>query len=62
MTIVSTDPEPTGDEGTITVLDPSRPPMAALMTRIGVEVEPGLFQRALTHRSFAYENGGLPTN
>lgn len=25
-------------------------------------LEPGLLQRALTHRSYAYENGGLPTN
>jgi ribonuclease-3 len=46
----------------VTLLDPTRPPMTDLMTRIGVEVEPGLLQRALTHRSFAYENGGLPTN
>jgi ribonuclease III len=26
------------------------------------DVDPGLLDRALTHRSFAYENGGLPTN
>ena len=25
-------------------------------------LEPELLERALTHRSFAYENGGLPTN
>jgi ribonuclease-3 len=25
-------------------------------------LEPGLLDRALTHRSYAYENGGLPTN
>lgn len=25
-------------------------------------VEPGLLERALTHRSYAYEQGGLPTN
>jgi ribonuclease III len=29
---------------------------------LGVDVEAGLLQRALTHRSYAYENGGLPTN
>lgn len=29
---------------------------------LGVAVEPDLLQRALTHRSFAYEHGGLPTN
>jgi len=30
--------------------------------RLEVDVDPGLLERALTHRSFAYENGGLPTN
>nr|WP_246284212.1 ribonuclease III [Nocardioides perillae] len=25
-------------------------------------MDPGLLERALTHRSYAYENGGLPTN
>jgi ribonuclease-3 len=29
---------------------------------LGVAVEPSLLDRALTHRSYAYENGGLPTN
>ncbi|PRX95636.1 ribonuclease III [Allonocardiopsis opalescens] len=29
---------------------------------IGVAVDPVLLERALTHRSYAYENGGLPTN
>jgi ribonuclease-3 len=28
----------------------------------GVELEPKLLELALTHRSYAYENGGLPTN
>jgi ribonuclease-3 len=27
-----------------------------------VTLNPGLLERALTHRSYAYENGGLPTN
>lgn len=26
------------------------------------ELDPALLERALTHRSYAYENGGLPTN
>src|SRR5204862_6816361 len=26
------------------------------------ELDPELLDRALTHRSYAYENGGLPTN
>ncbi|AUH40259.1 ribonuclease III [Streptomyces sp. CMB-StM0423] len=30
--------------------------------RLEYELEPALLVRALTHRSFAYENGGLPTN
>ena len=33
-----------------------------LLDRLGVRVDPDLLQRALTHRSYAYENGGLPTN
>ncbi|WP_329567903.1 ribonuclease III [Kitasatospora sp. NBC_01266] len=30
--------------------------------RLGFQLERALLVRALTHRSFAYENGGLPTN
>jgi ribonuclease-3 len=33
-----------------------------LLAAIGVDIEPGLLTLALTHRSYAYENGGLPTN
>ncbi|GAC1442745.1 MAG: ribonuclease III [Mycobacteriales bacterium] len=33
-----------------------------LEAALGTAVEPGLLERALTHRSFAYEHGGLPTN
>lgn len=40
----------------------SRPSLSHLEDALGVEIEPGLLERALTHRSFAYENGGLPTN
>jgi ribonuclease III len=29
---------------------------------LGVRIDADLLERALTHRSFAYENGGLPTN
>jgi ribonuclease III len=39
-----------------------RPPIAHLTDAFGVEIDPGLLERALTHRSYAYENGGLPTN
>ena len=40
----------------------SRPPDEALAAAFGVPLEPALLQRALTHRSYAYEHGGLPTN
>jgi ribonuclease-3 len=33
-----------------------------LEAAFGVEFEPDMLRRALTHRSYAYENGGLPTN
>jgi ribonuclease-3 len=29
---------------------------------LGVSLDPSILERALTHRSYAYENGGLPTN
>jgi ribonuclease III len=39
-----------------------RPPVAHLEAAFGVALDPALLRRALTHRSYAYENGGLPTN
>ncbi|MGH3448011.1 MAG: ribonuclease III family protein, partial [Nocardioidaceae bacterium] len=34
-----------------------------LCAQLGVDdLDPELLHRALTHRSYAYENGGLPTN
>jgi ribonuclease III len=39
-----------------------RPPTTHLEAAFGVALDPELLERALTHRSFAYENGGLPTN
>ncbi len=33
-----------------------------LLAVLGVALPPELLDRALTHRSYAYENGGLPTN
>jgi ribonuclease III len=33
-----------------------------LLEALETEVEPDLLRMALTHRSYAYENGGLPTN
>jgi ribonuclease-3 len=35
---------------------------AALASQLGVPVPPELLELALTHRSYAYENGGLPHN
>jgi ribonuclease III len=38
-------------------------PLDELRADLGVpELGPELLERALTHRSYAYENGGLPTN
>ncbi len=34
----------------------------ALLVQLGMRVDPGRFEHALTHRSYAYEQGGLPTN
>jgi ribonuclease III len=33
-----------------------------VLTELGMSIDPELFDRALTHRSYAYEQGGLPTN
>ncbi len=32
------------------------------MVSLGIDVDPSLLEQALTHRSFAYENGGIPHN
>src|SRR6059058_4752757 len=36
--------------------------LALLVDLLGSPVDRDLVERAVTHRSFAYENGGLPTN
>jgi ribonuclease-3 len=36
--------------------------VSVLLAKLGVQVSDELLDRALMHRSFAYENGGLPTN
>jgi ribonuclease III len=38
------------------------PSVAQLRARLGLTVDVDLLERALTHRSYAYEHGGLPTN
>jgi ribonuclease-3 len=32
-----------------------------LLKRLGVSIDAGRLRLALTHRSYAYENGGIPT-
>src|SRR5690348_183820 len=39
-----------------------QPDTTELLRVLDAGLSPGLLERALTHRSFAYENGGLPTN
>jgi len=41
---------------------PGTDAVAVLTGRLGIAVDPEMLVLALTHRSFAYENGGLPTN
>ena len=36
--------------------------VADVLAQLGVSLGPELLERALTHRSYAYEQGGLPTN
>jgi ribonuclease-3 len=38
------------------------PAYALLEAVLGTAIDPPLLERALTHRSYAYEHGGLPTN
>ena len=40
----------------------TRRPYTRLEAALGTAVEVGLLEQALTHRSYAYEHGGLPTN
>ena len=50
-------------ESAVVVGPPSAPEtVREVLARLGLTVGDELFDRALTHRSFAYERGGLPTN
>lgn len=42
--------------------DEMGPPYTLLEAALGTGIEPALLEQALTHRSYAYEHGGLPTN
>ncbi|MDN4614994.1 ribonuclease III [Leifsonia sp. F6_8S_P_1B] len=35
---------------------------STLSEKLGVDIDPELLELALTHRSYAYEHGGIPTN
>ena len=37
-------------------------PYKKLLEALGVDIPENLLTTALTHRSYSYENGGLPTN
>lgn len=45
-----------------TKLSPQNSNYGILCERIGLSIDSQLLELALTHRSFAYESGGLPTN
>ena len=34
----------------------------AVLNQLGIDLDPQLYRLAVTHRSWAYENGGVPTN
>ena len=59
----STAPSPTDVRSSETSASSAISNYIELRTALGDPVlDPELLERALTHRSFAYENGGLPTN
>jgi ribonuclease-3 len=45
-----------------TVESPARDDVGGLLTGLGTDLDPELLVLALTHRSFAHEAGGIPTN
>jgi len=56
-------PEGTGSSGSRSAVSPSNiPDPEQLFHEIGIALDTDLAVLALTHRSFAYEHGGLPTN
>ncbi len=46
----------------VVAVHPALPESAVLTERLGVDLDLDLVTLALTHRSYAYEHGGLPTN
>jgi len=56
------DSEAPTSESAVRPADPATEPVRDLLDRLQLTVGGELFDRALTHRSYAYERGGLPTN
>jgi len=48
--------------GPVHSVDPVDPGRAALVEALAIPIGEDILTLALTHRSYAYENGGLPTN
>ncbi len=46
----------------VKIIDPDAAPSAELARGLGVDFVPSLLELALTHRSYAVENGGIPDN
>ncbi|MDQ1576531.1 MAG: ribonuclease, partial [Microbacteriaceae bacterium] len=40
----------------------AHPERSALLARLGIDIDSELLELALTHRSYAYEHGGIPNN
>ncbi|TFB57181.1 ribonuclease III [Cryobacterium sp. TMT2-17-1] len=38
------------------------PEVSSLLATLGVQIDPALLELSLTHRSYAYEHGGIPNN
>jgi ribonuclease-3 len=54
--------QPISSDGPQSVGQPEHAGVVEVLNQLGITIAPGLFDRALTHRSYAYEQGGLPTN
>src|SRR6185312_15772495 len=51
-----------GPQGSRRVTTSGMPSTVELLERLGVDIDAETLRLALTHRSYAYEHGGLPTN
>lgn len=50
------------DSGPLPTGEAARDERSALLSRVGLRLPDDALELALTHRSYAYEHGGLPTN